>query len=174
MAIPRTLAIDVYVVGQQNALDDDFTVMTTYVEASSTPPMPGLVNVVSGNIDLDSITFRSRSDPDYKMSINTTFTLKPSIFDRSGNPVQAIFATPTDKYGLILINSEGKPPKKKNMHAKAITCLQLLLYNKNGQDGEPKADRTYSYALGIFLVRVGQPDYFISLDSTILKSGPVA
>jgi len=174
MAIPRTLAIDVYVVGQQNALDDNFTVMTSYVTTDSTPSMPGLVDVVTGNIDLDAITFESRANPDYKMSINTIFTLKPFILDRSGNPVQAVFATPTDKYGLVLINSLGKAPKKENMYAKAITCLQLLLYNRNGQDGEPKADRTYSYALGIFVVRLDQPNFFISLDSTVLKSGPTA
>ncbi len=166
----RSLAIDVYVVGQQNTLDDDFLVTTTYVETGSTPPMPGLVDVLAGNIDLDLITFGSREKHKYDLSINTVFTLKPFIFDRSGNPVQAIFATPTDKLGLVLLDPKGKTPKKENMHAKAINAVQLLLYNKNVHHNEPRPGRTYSYALGIFLVRAGEPDYFISLDTTILKS----
>lgn len=169
MAIPRTLAIDVYVIGQENALDDEFCVTSTYVATSSTPPMPGLVKV-TGSIDLDFITFKSRSDHHYEMAIFTTFTLRPFIFDRLGNPVQAIFATPTETCGIVLVNPKGKWPKKSIMYAKAINEVNMLLYNKNVFHGSEPKERTYSYALGIFLIRPGQPQYFISLDTALLES----
>ncbi len=172
MAIPRTLAIDVFVVGQQNALDDNFSVTATYVETSSMPAMPGLVDAVTGTIDLDLIKFKSRDDKKYDRSIFTTFTLRPYIFDRDGNPVHAIFATPTDTCGIFLLNPKGIPPKKAHMWAAAINDVQILLYNKNFFNGDPRSERTYSYALGIFLVRVGESDFFISLDPSLLQSCP--
>ncbi len=168
MAIPRTLNIDVCVVGQQ-AADGTFPGATvTYIATHSVPSMPGLVDFRTGNINLDAISMASRNDPNYLMDIDITFTLRPFMFDMNGNPVRAIFATPTPKYGCLLLNPGGNKPNA--MSASAINTVKILVDNDNAQENRPTAERTYSYGLGMSLPDYGP--YFISLDPSVLKSGP--
>jgi len=168
MAIPRRLEIDVYVVGQQ-AADGTFPgAAVSYIATHTIPTMPGLVDFRTGNINLDAITFASRNDPNYLMDIDITYTLRPFMFDMNGNPVQAIFATPTALYGCLLVNPQGKPPKA--MSATAINAVKIMVDNDNAEENRPTAERTYGYGLGMILPAFN--NYFISLDPTVLKKGP--
>jgi hypothetical protein len=166
--IPRRLEIDVYVVGQQDALTGGFGASVTYVATHAVPPQvpnaPSLVDFRTGNINLASLV----PDPNYLMDIDITFTLRPFMFDMNGNPVRAIFATPTPKYGCLLINPQGNPPQ--HMRATALSQVKIMVDNDNVHRNQPTAQRTYSYGLGVFLPDYG--NYFISLDPSVLKSGP--
>lgn len=164
MAIPRRLEIDVYVVGQQ-AADGTFPGATvTYIATHTMPPMPGLVDFRTGNVNLQGL----QADVNYGMDIDITFTLRPSMFDMYGNPVQAIFATPTALYGCLLVNPQGKPPKA--MSATAINAVKIMVDNDNAEEKRTTAERTYGYGLGMILPAFN--NYFISLDPTVLKKGP--
>jgi len=168
IATARKLDIDVYVIGQQDAVNGSFGATVTYVAAHMDPPTPGLVDFRTGNINLNAIPLSSRNDPKYLMEIDIIFTLKASIFDKLGNAVPAIFATPTAQYGCLVLNPHGNPPH--SMSVSSVSDVKIKLDDDNAEGDRPTADRTYSYGLGIVLP--SQDNYFISLDPTVLKSGP--
>ena len=92
MPTDRTLDLSVYVVGQQ-FMNGAFEAQVTYIETASNPSSPGLVNFRNGNIDLTNLG----RDPNFSQNVDITFTLVPFMFDKSGNPVQAVWATPITK-----------------------------------------------------------------------------
>lgn len=169
---PRTLAIDVIVTGQQ-AADGSFPSLSVLYETiASVPPTAGLVDA-SGNFALDNIPANGpggRSDPAYTMAVDTTFTLKSTITDRHGQPVTAVWAYPVDQYGLFVLNPSGKAPDPLHIKRVRISDSQVFLHNGNFHGNMSKAGRTYQYGLGIFLPEFNNE--FISLDPTVLKSGP--
>jgi hypothetical protein len=155
MPIDRTLNIDVYVIGQQDA-KGDFGAQVAYIQTSANPPIPNMVNFRTGDLDFTRIG----SNPNFTRAIDITFTLKPFMFDQLGNPVQATWATPLSK--AVALTGPNGPVK--SIVPSYVNAMKLLL------DSQNKQSMTYTYKLGFMLPAYG--NYFISLDPKIENSGP--
>jgi hypothetical protein len=151
----RTLNVDVYVIGQQDA-KGDFGAQVAYIQTNSNPFVPNMVNFRTGDLNFTAIG----SNPNFTRNIDITFTLKPFMFDQSGNPVQAVWATPLDK----AVSLTGPNGPVKSIVPSYVNQMKLLL------DSQNKASMVYTYKLGFMLPAYG--NYFISLDPRIENSGP--
>jgi len=156
MPADRTLDLNVYVVGQQFPTGE-FQAQPAYIQMGSNPSSPGLVgNFRSGNIDLRSLAPSQK----YSMNVDITFTLVPFIFDQSGRPVRACWATPITT-GIAITPSS--PEMTPSYVGDSSNPMKILL-DDNDDDGNQ-----CTYKLGINLPDYN--DYFIGLDPVIVNKG---
>ena len=151
MAIDRTLALNVYVIGQQYK-NSEFGATAAYIQTSANPPIVDMVNFWNGNIDFSG----QPVDPNLTSDVDITFTLIPLMFDMNGSPVHCVWATPIDKAIAIT-------PVSNDMKARMLNPMQIFL------DDNDKVANTYTYKLGVMLPAYN--NYFISLDPQIVNTG---
>ena len=156
----RSLNITVNFTGVQ-ANDGSYGGTVTYTQTQSSPPMNGLVDV-NGNVDLDKMPGNSQ----YNWAIGMNFTLNASVTDRGGNNVLCIWANTLAQACAITGPGGGTA---NGMTVSQSSSTQLSIANANNDQHKSKADRTYTYKLGVMLPNVN--NYFISLDPQIINSG---
>lgn len=156
----RSLNVTVNFVGTQ-ASDGSYGGTATYTQTQSAPPMPGVVDV-NGNINLDNLPGNSN----YYWAIGINFTLNAVVTDRNGNAVLCTWANNLAQ-ACAITGPHGTAPT--GMVVSVPDTTHLTIANANNDLRKPKADRTYTYKLGVMLPMVN--DYFISLDPTIINTG---
>jgi hypothetical protein len=158
----RSLNITVNFTGTQ-ANDGSYGGTATYTQTQSSPPMNGVVDV-NGNINLDNLPGNSQ----YNWAIGINFTLNAQVTDRSGNNVLCTWADNAPGRPACVITGPGGGAAN-GMTVSQSSTTQLSIANANSDQTKPKADRTYTYKLGVMLPSVN--NYFISLDPTITNTG---
>lgn len=156
----RSLNVTVNFTGTQ-ANDGSYGGTVTYTQTHSSPPMAGLVNI-NGNIDLDKMPGNSQ----YNWAIGMNFMLNAVVTDRNGNNVPCTWANTLGQACAITGPGGGAA---NGMTVSQPSPTQLSIANANDDQHKSKADRTYTYKLGVMLPSVN--NYFISLDPTITNSG---
>lgn len=156
MPTDRTLDLSIYVVGQQFP-SGEFQAQPAYIQTASNPPSPGLLaNFRDGNLDFRGLT----PAPNYSMNVDITFTLVPFIFDVSGRPVRACWATPISRGCSITPSS----PEMTSRYVGDPSNPMKILLDDNDDDGN-----RYTYKLGVMLPE--HNNYFIGLDPVIVNKG---
>ena len=156
----RSLNVTVNFTGTQ-ANDGSYGGTVTYTQNQSSPTMAGLVDV-NGNIDLDKMPGNSS----YNWAIGMNFTLNAVVTDRNGNNVACTWANNLAQACAITGPGGGAA---NGMTVSMADSTHLSVANANNDSSKSKANRTYTYKLGVMLPGVN--NYFISLDPTITNTG---
>lgn len=156
----RSLNVTVNFTGTQ-ANDGSYGGTATYTQTQSAPPMSGLVDI-NGNINLDNMPGNST----YNWAIGINFTLNAVVTDRNGNNVPCTWANNIAQ--ACAITGPGGSAAN-GMVVTVPDTTHLTIADANNDLNKSKADRTYTYKLGVMLPT--ENNYFISLDPTIINTG---